>query len=138
MIQLRLRSPIYRRQAAPVRLSPRYAVTVTGHAIEKAKERYPGDWNGPEILADIAEAIQEGRVADRIPHARGRKVRDGLLAWTLDGGRVYVLRLETRCPGYVVLTALPPIVARDQQLHRTGLTAVGAALAAAGITGGAT
>lgn len=82
----------------------RWSVTVSGHAIAQAGERYrQGD---PKIIAlEVLDALVHSRQGDRTPDNRHGAKKYSCLVWTPDQRKVYVLKGRKRA--YVVVTALP-------------------------------
>lgn len=68
-----------------------WPVELTAHARQRARERFPGLDAETVVSADVHDALRAGRVSASPPPGV-RNGRPGILyAWTLDGGRVYVI-----------------------------------------------
>lgn len=96
-------------------------VYITGHAIERARERHPDFFRRrgvAGIYAEVSTALLEGRRAKTMPRwalvdgTRRRKTLKrygtGLFVWNTDETRCYALRRGTthKGPGWVVKTVI--------------------------------
>lgn len=123
-----LRGPSFSRELNDPRRS---AIIVSWHAEGRAGERYRvSKW---VVIADVATAIAEKRIARRSPSIPVQKARRGArLAWTEDLSRIYMI--YKRQASWVVITVLPTdrtaAAAQPTPVFRAsqGLTAVAAAL----------
>lgn len=98
--------------AAPVRRRvPGLTVTVSVHARERARSRFPG-FKAARIVDEVHEALLDRRVSPHKPSwaetEHLRRSPGGLFVWTADLGRAHVIVLDryTGEQTFVVVTTL--------------------------------